>query len=973
MRESTTTTTKQHAFAGGVPELSKSTASAIIVSKTVGFALILSGVFSVILILFAMLPHTKLENGIPVVNEAWYFAINPVAISCILFLSMTAFGYHSSISHSTFEPTSGKGVAMRSCLSFVGGGIFGCVLPPIIIQHIFDVPLAYYTFGGIPFVLLGLGAAIFIDSKVKIAYANKRFNDARSEIPKGESAFIRTALDFRTDKKKVREKKGKEKSIFDIGTNFLTLAFAFFYMIALVPVYELLGDTGRIFYVVFLHGAFAEVNLFTGRAGTLSHIQDYLDDMADEEVDEKELIYRAAVDQWQHTFNETFFAFVRRTFIANMLDPLSTTLAIILCGFEEVILRSTLKQRDAFVSATVLKRKVSQNERNARIMESVEEKTWQVSIGGAMLAEVFSILVRFMCTVILWQHRHIFSLGFPDEQSDHMMFFNLALEVFSEVIVDALAVYTELVSGIQVDQCFAHILCPANVLHMGATLFAGTFMGMFIFVRIPKLLFCKEASVCSCDISSNFRAYKDLCNQTSANVSAALDIDSLASDLDQDEMAVLVIGVISFIGVAAIAVAATFYWRHRRQSKVTADLMTEVSKKEKTLKKLKRLMDSEKQALAIRAMEEEKYAALRPYQIPNTHIKYLEIIGAGTFGEVWHAKYRDRDVAIKKIVAGTEFETELTTFRKEAHMMALLQGSLGISHANLVQMLHCCWEDELLLLLEYFPEGSLADLLERKAVTEDLGVLREVSWTTVDPDTNQRSNGALFDIALDIASGMDFIHSFDPPVIHRDLKPGNVLLDTVEDRGTSKYVAKLIDFGEARQMDMEELEMTMKGTPMYVAPEVVLGEEYDHTCDIWSFGITLLDMLTCKNGGVKACWRACSQSGKAFTLNMVTKRMKPKIPETLKIEAPGAVRIINACLIPDKGARIPSFSAIKVLMHSKKEISRRTTLYLQSSDGKDEKIMALERQLEEANRVIGLARRRRASISSHDQPFYGKQ
>ena len=120
MKGSATTTTKRHAFAGGVPELSKFTASAITVSKTVGFALILSAVFSGILILFAMLPHTKVENGIPVLNEAWYFAINPFAICCTLFISMVGFAYHSSISHSTYTPECGKGVAVKSCLSFVG-------------------------------------------------------------------------------------------------------------------------------------------------------------------------------------------------------------------------------------------------------------------------------------------------------------------------------------------------------------------------------------------------------------------------------------------------------------------------------------------------------------------------------------------------------------------------------------------------------------------------------------------------------------------------------------------------------------------------------------------------------------------------------------------------------------------------------------------------------------------------------------
>ena len=82
---------------------------------------------------------------------------------------------------------------------------------------------------------------------------------------------------------------------------------------------------------------------------------------------------------------------------------------------------------------------------------------------------------------------------------------------------------------------------------------------------------------------------------------------------------------------------------------------------------------------------------------------------------------------------------------------------------------------------------------------------------------------------------------------------------------TLTWSAKLIDFGEARAMGDDD-EMTMKGTPLYVAPEVVLSEPYDHRADIWSFGIFLLHLMTYKEGGAKECWKAAPTRGGCLAL-----------------------------------------------------------------------------------------------------------
>jgi serine/threonine protein kinase len=72
-------------------------------------------------------------------------------------------------------------------------------------------------------------------------------------------------------------------------------------------------------------------------------------------------------------------------------------------------------------------------------------------------------------------------------------------------------------------------------------------------------------------------------------------------------------------------------------------------------------------------------------------------------------------------------------------------------------------------------------------------------------------------------------------VIHRDLKPDNMLL-------SRDWTLKLTDFGEARAQSMSAT-MTSVGTPIYISPEVMRGDHYDEKADTWSFGLCLVAMI----------------------------------------------------------------------------------------------------------------------------------
>ncbi|CAH0482771.1 unnamed protein product [Peronospora belbahrii] len=89
-------------------------------------------------------------------------------------------------------------------------------------------------------------------------------------------------------------------------------------------------------------------------------------------------------------------------------------------------------------------------------------------------------------------------------------------------------------------------------------------------------------------------------------------------------------------------------------------------------------------------------------------------------------------------------------------------------------------------------------------------------------------------VALHVAHALTYLHSCAPPVIYRDLKPSNILLNEAMD-------AKVTDFGISR----ERIDATMTagvGTSLWMAPEVMMGERYDDKADIFSFGVVLSEL-----------------------------------------------------------------------------------------------------------------------------------
>lgn len=212
------------------------------------------------------------------------------------------------------------------------------------------------------------------------------------------------------------------------------------------------------------------------------------------------------------------------------------------------------------------------------------------------------------------------------------------------------------------------------------------------------------------------------------------------------------------------------------------------------------------------------------YRIPYRELRVAKCISKGGFGLVYSGVYDRRRVAIKRIHPDRSGDlTQIRQFIREITLMATL------THPRIVEFIGVAWDSirNLSAVTEYMDRGDLRDVLHT-ARTQP--ALRDPRFTWI---------AQKLKIALHIAEGLAYLHSLHPRVIHRDLKSKNVLLNSEMD-------AKLSDFGISRERRFEgDTHMTAGiGTSFWIAPEILLGRDYDERADIYSFGVVLSEIDT---------------------------------------------------------------------------------------------------------------------------------
>ncbi|KAL1565005.1 non-specific serine/threonine protein kinase [Salvia divinorum] len=255
------------------------------------------------------------------------------------------------------------------------------------------------------------------------------------------------------------------------------------------------------------------------------------------------------------------------------------------------------------------------------------------------------------------------------------------------------------------------------------------------------------------------------------------------------------------------------------------------------------------------------------------------ILGEGGLGRVYKAQFNGHfHAAVKKIYAGgleaeREFENEVESLSK-------------IQHQNIVSLLGYCIHGEArFLVYEMMQNGSLELHLHG-------------------PNKSRLTWHLRMKIALDVARGLEYLHErCNPPLIHRDLKSSNILLD-------SNFHAKISDFGLAvTGGHSNKANIKLSGTLGYVAPEYLLDGKLTEKSDVYAFGVVLLELLMGRRPVERVAEAQC-QSIVTWAMPQLTDRMKlpnivdPAIVNTMDLKHLYQVAAIAVlCVQPEPSYR----------------------------------------------------------------------
>jgi WNK lysine deficient protein kinase len=246
---------------------------------------------------------------------------------------------------------------------------------------------------------------------------------------------------------------------------------------------------------------------------------------------------------------------------------------------------------------------------------------------------------------------------------------------------------------------------------------------------------------------------------------------------------------------------------------------------------------------------------------PDGRYRRCEIIGNGAFKIVYRAYDQEEgtEVAWNEIRLGHCREADSAGIQKEIQL-------LGSLHHPRILRLFTAWIDRtrrvLVFITEFFTNGTIRSYINDVVRTPSRAVISK--W------------------CRQILDALNYMHTHDPAVIHRDLKCDNLFIDAGEG------VVKIGDFGLSREIANGEEAESKLGTPAYTAPEVYTGR-YTTAVDIWSFGLCVLEMVTGETP-----YSECPNIGAIYL-----KVSAHGLPDALsRVADPVIADFITMCLLP---------------------------------------------------------------------------
>ena len=312
-------------------------------------------------------------------------------------------------------------------------------------------------------------------------------------------------------------------------------------------------------------------------------------------------------------------------------------------------------------------------------------------------------------------------------------------------------------------------------------------------------------------------------------------------------VSVLVAVVVGFMVLLLVISARWYQNRKRRRYLELRNVFLDIPDDGKPLVSLAMLLDD-------KGIKKISWADLE-----FTHDKAL---GRGASGKVLAARWLGLDVAIKQLHLADN-EVDMAEFLREIKLLS------SLDHPNVLSFFGVAVH----LDTQALEVGLVTELMARGGLDR---VIRKLG--------PGMSLSMKLRILLDTALGMGYLHSCQPAIIHRDLKPSNILLN-------ANFVGKIADLGLSTfRAKTSNRQMTMNvGTPVYTAPEVLASDTYTETCDVYSFGAVMIEVISCQ--AIYSQDEFTEMPTSSILFRVVHQNLRPPIPDM----DPSIRQLISEC------------------------------------------------------------------------------